>query len=342
MTNIPQTMKAIRIHRAGGPNALSLDTVPTPTAGPGQVLIRVESAAVNFADVKRRRGDDYPFPTVFPFTPGAEVAGTVAAVGPDTAAPPVGTRVMSMVGNGSGGYAQFAQAQAEAVIPLPPGLEPDEAAGMILAGTTAMLILREVARVKRGETVFIPATSGGVGSVLVQAAVHAGARVVAGASTPEKRARAQALGAHHTVDSRASDWAAQVRDATAGKGADVVLEATGGKALEQALGALAPFGRLVVYGAASGTQGELSAEAIRALFYNPSPNQSVVSFNVGGWFMERMPAVQEAVRALMGMRMEGRLKVEVTETFGLHSAAKAHARMESRASSGKLVLHPWA
>jgi NADPH:quinone reductase len=227
--SLPHTMQVARIHAQGRPEALRIETVAVPQPGPGQVLIRVESASVNFSDVKRRRGDAYPFPTTVPFVPGGEVAGSVAALGPGVDGPAVGSAVFALVGgDGQGGYAQFALACAPQVTPVPPGFDADRASVLIVAGATAALLLRQVARLQPGQRILIPAAAGAVGSYAVQIAKHLGAGlIVAGVSSPEKAALARALGAHVSVDTSRPGWADEVRRATDGQGVDVLLESSG-------------------------------------------------------------------------------------------------------------------
>jgi NADPH2:quinone reductase len=235
-------MKAIQMTEQGGPEVLRLADLPDPQPGPGQVLIRVSAAAVNFSDVMRRRGDVYPVPTPSPFVPGAEVAGTVEAVGDGVTGLPVGTRVFGTVGaDASGGYAELALAYAAAVIPIPAGLDPDAAAGIVVSGLAASLILADAAKIAEGETVFVPAAAGGVGSYAVQIARLLGAStVIAAASTDAKRQTALALGADHAVDYTAAGWVDEVLALTGGRGVDVALEMSGPDRLAQTLRILAP------------------------------------------------------------------------------------------------------
>ena len=337
------TMKAIRAHAPGPPDALLVEEVPIPEAGPGHVLLRVEAAAANFSDVMRRRGDVYPFPTSFPYTPGSEVAGRVEALGPDVSGFTVGDEVFAFVGSdGSTGYAQYAVAAAHSVIPVPPGLSAAEVCGLGVAGTTALLILTETARLQPGESVLVPAAAGGVGSYAVQLAKHLGAGTVIGtASTPAKRAAVLALGADHVVDSSAPGWAGQVRDLTGGRGADVVLEMTGGAAFAESLACLAPFGRLVVYGMASQHPLALGAEAVTSFFYRPSPNQSLHAFNLGLWFGMRPAAAGQALGRLASLVATGEIRPQVGEVLPLAHAVEAHRRLEARATTGKVVLDSW-
>ena len=335
-------MKAIQMTEQGGPEVLRLLDVPDAVAGPGQVLIRVASASVNFSDVMRRRGDDYPVPTPFPFIPGAEVSGTVVALGDGVDGPAVGSEVFAMVGaDGSGGYAELAVAYASNVIPVPDGLDHDRAAGIVVAGVAATLLLTQSLSLSPGQSIFIPAAAGGVGGYAVQIAKLLGASpVIAGASTPEKRKIAADLGADHVIDYTAADWVEQVRDLTGGLGVDAALEMTGAERLAQSLQTLAPFGTLVVFGSVSGQMGTLDEDAIRPWLYDPAPNQSVVGFNLGPWFESRLPAAIEALQQLVGWVASGQVTVPEPHTYPLADAAEVHRLLEAGATSGKLILKP--
>lgn len=341
--SLPASMLAVVARREGGPSTLRLEDVPMPAPGPGQVLVRVESAGVNFSDVKRRRGDAYPFPTAFPFVPGGEVAGTVAAVGVGVDGLAVGDDVFGLVGgDGQGGYAQFALAHAAQLGRRPPVIDPDRASTLTVAGTTALLLLREAARLQPGESVLVPAATGGVGAFLVPLARRLGAAaVIAAVGHAGKREAALALGATAAVDTSRDGWPAQVRELTAGRGVDVLLEASGGDALAQGLRALAPFGRAVIYGAASGRDAQLDAATLRALFYAPAPNQSITAFNLGGWFMQRPQLAGAALGELVGLVAGGEIAPPAVQALPLAQAAEAHRRLESRSGSGKIVLKPW-
>ena len=338
------TMQAVRARRFGPPDVLVLEEVPLPRPEAGQVLIKVESASVNFSDVKRRRNDAYPFPTPLPYTPGGEVAGVVEALGDGVDGPPPGTPVFALVGgDGSSGYAQFALADAAQVIPIPPGVDPDVAAGLVVAGTTAVLLLREAARLRPGESVLVQGAAGGVGGYAVQIAKLLGAGTVIGAAgSPEKRAAALERGADHAVDYTRPDWPARVRELTGGRGVDVLLEMAGGPSFEQGLACLAPFGRAVVYGSASGQPLRFAPDAILRLFYDPAPNQSLVAFNLGLWFGLRPELAVDALRTLIGFVSSGQVEVRVGHVLPLSRAAEAHRMLEERRTTGKIVLKPWA
>ena len=336
-------MQAVRAQSFGTPDVLVLEEVPVPQPGPGRVLIRVESAGVNFSDVKRRRNDAYPFPTTLPYTPGGEVAGTVEALGEGVEGPPVGTPVFALAGeDGSTGYAQFALANASGVIPTPPGLSADVASALVIAGSTALLLLKEAAHLRAGEAVLVQGAAGGVGSYAVQVAKLLGAGTFIGAAgTPEKREAVLALGADHAVDYTQEDWPKQVRELTGGRGVDVVLEMAGGAAFQQGLSCLAPFGRALVYGSSSGEPLRMGPETIDAFFYDPSPNQSLVAFNLGLWFALRPDIAAGALKTLIEFVVSGRVKVQVGHVLPLSQAAEAHRMLEERRTTGKIILKPW-
>lgn len=336
-------MKAIQIHGYGSPDVLIYTSLPDPKAGPGQILIKVEAAAVNYSDIMRRSNIPYPFPTPLPFIPGGEVAGTVEALGDGVAEPPIGTPVFALVGNdGSTGYAQYAVANAAQVIPIPPGLSVDEACALVVAGTTAMLTLKESAHLQAGESVLVQGAGGGVGSYAVQIAKLLGAGTVIGAaSSSDKREAALALGADSVVDYTQPDWPDRVREITGGRGIDIVLEMNGGRMFAQSLSCLAPFGRSVVYGMASLEPLQFDRETIIKFFYSPALNQALHVFNVGLWFGLQPEAAVNALQDLISFVASGRVKVLINQTLPLSQAAEAHRLIESRRATGKIILKPW-
>ena len=336
-------MDIIRIRSHGGPEVLKLEQAPTPVPAAGQVLIRVGSASVNWSDTMRRRGDVYPFDSPLPFVPGGEVAGTVEALGDGVDGPPAGTPVLALAGpDGSTGYAQYALADAQRVVPIPDGVTEEVASTVLVAGTTALLMLTGAARLQRGESVLVPGAAGGVGSYAVQLArLHGAGRVIALASTDAKRRAALELGADHALDPADGDWPAQARELTGGQGVDVALEATGGPALDRTFTALAPFGRCVVYGFASREPAALGHAATEALLYRPALNQTLMGFNIGAFFVLRPELAGPAIGELLGHLAAGRIRIPVTRTLPLRDAAEAHRLLEARATTGKLVLKPW-
>lgn len=335
-------MKAIQITGQGGPEVLHLVELADPQPGPGEVLIKVDAAAVNFSDLMRRRGDVYPVPTSMPFVPGAEVAGTVAALGEGVDDVAVGTPVFGMVGaDGSGGYAEYALAYAQNLIPIPIGLDRDAAAGIVVSGLAATVMLNDVARISGGETVFVPAAAGGVGSYAVQIAKVLGAgTVIAGAGTAAKREIALALGADHAVGYRELGWTRRVLDLTGGKGVDVALEMNGPDHLGQTLGILAPFGQLISYGAVTGSVEGLNPASLIPLLYDPAPSQILTGFNLGIWFEHRLADAVASLQRLVGWVASGQVRTPAVSTMPLADAAEAHRLLEAGMTTGKVVLKP--
>jgi NADPH2:quinone reductase len=325
-------MKAIQIEQIGSADVLILRDVPKPTPGAGEVLIRVDAAGVNFSDIMWRRGE-YDIKTPLPFIPGAEVAGTVVALGPNVTGFAIGMPVVSAPP--SGGYAQFVVAPVATTFPIPEGFSPTEVVFLMAQGLTAVLALRKSARLAQGESVLVEAAAGGVGSFAVQLAKLYGAgKVIAAASSPEKRAIAEALGADASVDYTAPGWAKSVRDLTDGRGVDVVLDLAGGDTTVQALDALAPFGRLVVIGKAAGDAPAIAPWAL------VEHNQSIVGFRIFG-FAETPSVIQEALGELIGFVLAGKIKLQSGGAFPLAEAAEVHRLIEARKSTGKIVLQPW-
>lgn len=323
-------MKAVRIHEPGSPEVLRFEELKTPSPGPGEVLIKVEVAGVNYADTGVRRGMFHgPHQTELPLTPGFEVAGTVAALGEGVTGVAEGTRVAAVVD--SGGYAEYAVAEVDALVEIPDGVNYAAATGALLVqGLTAYGVLYDSARIRAGESVLVQTAAGGVGSLAVQLAKLAGARPVIGtAGSVEKRELAQSLGADRAVDYAREDWVERVLEATGGRGVDVVLESVGGEVGARAYECLAPLGRLVTFGAASG-------EGLRPpdMWQLNLKGQTVSGYG-GPWIRPgRAGAAREALARHL---REGELRV-VGRSFPLAEAASAHRAVEGRATNGKVVL----
>lgn len=321
-------MKAIRIHETGGPEVMHLEDVEIPIPGQGEVLIKVAAAGVNYADLAQRRGA-YLTRTHTPMTMGFEVAGTIEALGPDTSAPPVGIRVMAFV---EGGYADYAIAGASNIIPIPDNLDFTHAAAFAVQGLTAYQTLRESGRLQRGESVLVQAAAGGVGTLAVQLARLMGAgKVIGTASNEQKLDLVRRLGADAAINYTQDGWGEQVKKASGGRGVDVVLEVVGGDVAHQALQCLAPFGRLVVVGAASGERAQFSAVQ---LMYK---NLSVVGYWLTAW-MSHPDRIAAAAQELMQYLATGNLQIIVGQTFPLAEAAEAHRAIAQRRTTGKVVL----
>jgi len=317
-------MRAIQVTEFGGPEVLRLVDVPAPEPGDGEVGIRVTRAGINYADTHQRR-NEYLAAAQLPLIPGAEVAG----VREDT-----GARVVAMCG--TGGYAEYATAPAALTVPVPDGLDDGTALALLLQGLTAWHLYRASARVQEGDSVVVHAAAGGVGSLAVQLGHAMGAgRVIATASTEEKRALALDLGADAAVDAAPEGLADRLVEANEGRRVDVVFEMAGGEVFEQSLTALAPFGRVVAYGNASG---EANTVATGRLMRRSA---AVVGF----WLMHlvgRPEMVAGPLGDLFARAARGELRAVVGATYPLADAAQAHTDMQARRTTGKLLLDPTA
>jgi NADPH:quinone reductase len=315
-------MRAIRIERFGGPEVLAEADVPEPAPAAGKVLINVTAAGVNYADT-HRVADDYLSDQDLPFIPGQEVVGTLEN----------GSRVVSLVRGG--GYAERALGPLDLTFAVPDGLADVQALALMLQGTTAWHLLRTSGRMKAGESVVVFAAAGGVGSIAVQLARAWGAgRVIAVASTGQKRELCLSLGADAAVDSGSPDLAEELIAANGGRGVDVVLEMTGGDVFKAAMESLGPFGRLVHYGAASRTM---------APPVEPRALMSSCTAVVGFWLMLCTRAMlQESLDDLWAMAARGEVQPLVGEVYPLADARRAHEDLRSRSTVGKLALTPGA
>lgn len=327
-------MKAARFHKIGNPDVLVYEDVPDPVAGPGQVLVKVEAVGMNFADVMRRRGDPYPEASPPPFILGAEVAGTIAAVGEGVANVPVGLSVLAAPG--AGGYAQYVVVPAASIIPLPEGFDAVHAAALLGHGLTAAIALKQAARIKPGDHVLVEGAAGGVGSFAIQLArLYGAGKIIAAASTPEKRAKAESLGADASVDYTQPDWSQEVLRLTDGRGADIVIETAGGKVLNEALQAMASYGRMVFLGQSSGESAAVDPWSLTV------KNHSVIGFYIGACLADEQ-LLMTTVGELFGFVGSGHLKIQVGTVLPLSQAAEAHRLLEGRKTTGKVVLQPWA
>jgi len=313
-------MKAIQIEEFGGPEVLRHVEVDEPVAGEGQVLVEVARSGVNFADTHATR-NDYLAEQQLPMVPGAEVSGRT----------PDGRRVAAILP--SGGYAEKVAVPEGLLIPVPDEVDDDQAAALLLQGLTAMALVRRCARVEPGETLVVEAAAGGTGSLSVQLGKRAGAKVIGLASSEEKRALVERLGADATVDSRAGDLKEAILAANGGEPVDAVLQMSGGAAFDAEFSALAPFGRMVVFGIASREQRDVSTAALLR------GSVSVIGFWLVHLLLRRelaAPMIGELLGAVAG----GELEVNVGEVHPLSEAARAHEDLIARRTSGKLLLDP--
>ena len=321
-------MRAIQIKDFGGPDVLRLADLPVPEPGDGQVLVRVSRAGINFADTHARE-NTYLARYELPLVPGAEVAGTVERDAGDLSA---GQRVVALLT--VGGYAEYALAPVATTFSIPDGVDDGVALALVLQGLTAWHLYRTAAQLRAGESVVVHAAAGGVGTLAVQLAKPLGAgRVIASASSEDKRALAIELGADAAVDTNAEDLAAALREANGGERVDVVLEMAGGRVFDASLDALAPFGRLVTYGLASREQNEVTnARLLRK-------SQAVVGFWLAHCFTDP-EMVGPPLRDLFGRAERGDLRPIIGATYPLSEVRRAHEDLQGRRTQGKLLLDP--
>jgi len=317
-------MRAIQMSEYGGPEVLRLVDLPMPEPAPGEVLIRVARAGLNFADTHRRT-NTYLAKDALPLVPGAEVAG----VREDT-----GERVVALLG--SGGYAEYAVAPGALTFPIPDEVSDETALALVLQGLTAWHLCRTCARVAPGESVVVHSAAGGVGSLAVQLGKPLGAgRVIATASTQEKRDLALALGADAAVDGAAEGLTERLVEANLGEPVDVVFEMAGGAVFDASLEALAPFGRLVTYGIASGENNTVRSGSLMRR------SRAVVGF----WFahcLGRPAMIDEALADLFERVRRGELRVVTGPAYPLDRAGQAQEDLAARRTTGKVTLDPTA
>jgi NADPH2:quinone reductase len=316
-------MRAVQIEEFGGPDVLQVVDVPRPVPGPGEVLIEVARAGMNFADTHQRE-NSYLARYEVPLVLGGEVAGTTED----------GRRVVALLR--SGGYAEYAVAPEATTFPIPDGVDDGAALALVIQGMTAWHLFRTSAKLAPGESVVVISGAGGVGSLAVQLAGPFGAgRVIATASSEEKRALALELGADAAVDSAEEDLTAALVEANGGEQVDVVLEMSGGRVFDQCAEALAPFGRIVAYGIASREQNELQTGRLMR------KSRAVVGF----WLMHclgRRDMMEEPLADLFERAARGELRPRMGATYPLSEVRRAHEDLQGRRTSGKLLLDPRA
>jgi NADPH2:quinone reductase len=324
-------MKAVQFTEYGGPEVLNVVELEKPVPTGHDVLIEIKSIGVNYADTARREGQ-YVVPTALPFIPGAEIAGVITKVGDKVTMAKPGMRVVTLIE--SGGYAEYALADERVLIPIPETLDDRTAVALPLQGLSAYHILKTMGRLEKGETVLVHAAAGGVGTIAVQLAKLFGAgKVIATASSEEKLALAREMGADVLVNYTEPNWEEQVLDATGGKGVNVALEMAGGDVFYKTLKCLATFGRLVVYGVASGEQCRLYPSSLMAR------NQSVIGFFLPQ-IMRKPEILQPSLVELFTYLREGKLRLTIEDVFPLDEAANVHRLLQSRKTKGKLILEP--
>jgi NADPH2:quinone reductase len=318
---------AIRVHRAGGPEVLQWEEIEVGEPGPGEIRLRQEAAGLNFIDVYHRSG---LYKQEYPFTPGVEGAGVVAAVGPDVTAVKVGDRVA--YGGPIGGYAEVRLIDADRVVKLPDAISSEQAAGMMLQGMTAHMLLRQVYAVKPGDTILIHAAAGGVGLIVCQWAKALGATVIGTVSSDEKAELARAHGCDHPIIYTRTNFVAEVERITGGAKLPVVYDGVGRDTFMKSLDCLRSRGLMVSFGNASGA-------------VDPFPPTLLAQ--KGSLFLTRPTLynytasredLEQAASELFDIVASGTLRIEVNQRFPLKEAAEAHRALEARRTKGSTIL----
>jgi NADPH2:quinone reductase len=326
MTTKTIHVRAFRVEKAGGVDALKFTDVELPTLSKGQVLVRLHAIGVNFLDVGQRNG---LYPTAFPFVPGAEGAGVVEEIAPGVTNVKVGDRV-AYSGN-PGSYAEAAVVSAESLIALPDDVDFVHGAAFPLQGMTAHYLIHEFRKIKAGDYVLIHAAAGGMGLLLVQWAKHLGAHVIGTVSTEEKAAIAKEAGADDVILYTKDDFVKETKRITDGKGAVLIIDGVGKDTFTKNLDAVSVRGHVVIFGAASGLAEPVVPNALM------QKAVSICGGSLWNFVSTRDELMMRANDVLKGMK-EGWLKLRVEHVLPLAEAQKAHELMENRKTVGKIVL----
>jgi len=321
-------MKAIRFEATGGPEVLRLADVPAPLPGPGEVLVRVEAAGINFIDVYQRSGL-YPVP--LPGAPGLEGAGVIESLGPGVSGLMPGDRGAWF--NAPGSYAEKVVVPADRLIKVPVGIESRTAAAVMLQGMTAHYLVETTYPLGPGKVCLVHAAAGGVGLLLVQMAKRKGARVFATVSTEEKAALAREAGADVVIRYTEQDFTAEVKKATEGRGVDVIYDSVGQSTFEKGLECLAPRGMMALFGQSSGVVPPFSPSLLakgslfltRPTLFHYAGDRASLEWRAGD---------------VLGQVASGQLSVRIGRTFPLADAAEAHRALVGRQTTGKVLLIP--
>jgi NADPH2:quinone reductase len=322
-------MKAIQIKQTGGPEAMELVDLPVPQPKPNEALVKIQAVGVNFIDVYNREGR---YKTPLPLVLGQEAAGTVSALGTEVRGVAVGDRVAYTLALGS--YAEFAAVPADRLVKIPAGVSEREAAAAILQGMTAHYLAYDTYPLRKGEMALVHAAAGGVGLLLVQMAHNIGARVIATVSTEEKAKLARAAGADEVILYTQTDFEAETKRLTGGKGVDVVYDSVGKTTFDKGLNLLRPRGMMVLYGGSSG-----AVAPIDPLILTQKGSIFLTRPSLGAYVITNED-LQRRAGTVFGMIRDGKLKLRIEHVYPLAEAQQAHRDLEGRKTTGKLLLIP--
>lgn len=329
-------MKAIRVHTLGGPEVLTYEDAPDPEPGPGEALVKIEAAGVNFLDIYYRSGFHWGghHGRELPYIPGAEGAGTVVALGTNVTDVTIGDRVAWGISNGQGAYAELKAVPVRHLFRIPDSVDFIAAGAVMQQGMTAHYLSNSVRKLGPGDSVLIHAAAGGTGLLLVQMAVRQGSRVIGTVSRAAKVPSVKQAGANHVIVVESQDFSAEVDRLTDGEGCSVVYDSVGKDTFERSLDCLAPLGAMVHYGQSSGKVPPFDTAVLNAKgsisLWRPSLTDYVASRD----------DVQDRAGEIFRWIEAGELTVTIGASFPLHDAAEAHHQLASRTTIGKLILLP--
>jgi NADPH2:quinone reductase len=320
-------MHAIRVSETGGPEKLVYQEIELPQPQAGEALVKIAAAGVNFIDVYYRIGQ---YKTNLPFTPGQEASGIVEAVGPGVTEVKVGQRVAYVLSMGS--YAEYAVVPASKLVPVPDGVDDQQAAAALLQGMTAHYLTHSTYRVQKDDTVLVHAAAGGVGLLLTQMVHQIGAKVIATVSTEAKAELARAAGADEIILYNQADFEQEVKRITAGAGVSVVYDSVGKTTFDKSINCLRPRGYMVLYGSSSGPVPLFDPATL-----NSKGSLFLTRPSLGHYLLTQQELLQRA-NEVLAMIEAGNLKLRIEHTYPLAQAGQAHLDLQARATTGKLLL----
>lgn len=322
-------MKAIQVKQPGGPEVMELVDLPVPEPKANEAVVKLAASGVNFIDVYNREGR---YKTALPFIPGQEGAGQVVGVGRDVKSVKAGDRVAwtSILGS----YAEYTAVLADRLVPIPAGVTDQQAAATMLQGMTAHYLSHDSFPLKAGETALVHAAAGGVGLLLVQMANNIGARVIATVSTEEKARLARSAGANEIILYTQTDFEAETKRMTGGKGVDVVYDSVGKTTFEKGLNILRPRGMMVLFGGSSG-----AVPPLDPIILSQKGSLFLTRPSLAAYIATREELMARS-NAVFGMIAAGKLKLRIEHTYPLAQAERAHRELEGRKTTGKLLLIP--
>lgn len=326
-----EKMKQVQMQNYGSPEVLKLVETEIPVPMAGEVLVKVKAIGVNYSDILRRK-NTYFQETPLPFVLGTEAVGEIVSVGEGVTIPYIkGATVLAILPK-AGGYSEYVTAISQYCVPLPPDMDVEKATAIFVQGTTAQLMISQTAKNLKGKTVLVNASAGGVGSLLVQLAKLNGAIVIGASSSDAKLEVSKKMGTDFSVNYSKPNWSGEVKKLTDGKGVDIVFEMVGGEVYNESLKCLKQGGQIIVFGCASGIQGSIHPE----FFVDECITQS--GFNLAYFINNEMELWQQALETVIGLLMQGQLKVEIAHAYRLENATAAHEAIENRKTTGKVIL----